>query len=56
MTRAGSVPVSYAALAIAYLLVAAGVVWILRRLAAAPLDGPGDPQDTERPRRQLAGA
>jgi cytochrome d ubiquinol oxidase subunit I len=56
VTRAGSVPVSYAVLALAYVLVAVGLVWILRRLAAAPLDGPGDPQDTERPRPQLAGA
>ena len=48
VTHASSVPVSYGVIVVAYLLVGAGVVWILRRLAAAPLDGPGDPQDTER--------
>lgn len=47
VTHAGSVPVSYGVIVVAYLLVGAGVVWILRRLAAAPLDGPDDPQDTE---------
>ncbi|HWF53514.1 MAG TPA: cytochrome ubiquinol oxidase subunit I [Solirubrobacteraceae bacterium] len=38
VTDARSVPVGYAALAIAYVLVAIGVVWVLRRLSAAPLD------------------
>lgn len=33
VTTAGSVPVSYAVLAAAYLLVFAGAVWVLRRLA-----------------------
>jgi cytochrome d ubiquinol oxidase subunit I len=38
VTAAGGIPISYAALAAIYLLVACGVVWILRRLAAAPMD------------------
>lgn len=37
VTGAGGIPVGYAALAMLYVLVACGVVWILRRLAAAPL-------------------
>ena len=41
VTRAGSVPISYGALAAAYVLVAAGAVWVLVRLAAAPLHEPG---------------
>jgi cytochrome d ubiquinol oxidase subunit I len=40
VTGAGGIPVGYAALWIVYLGVAAGVVWILRRLARAPLDIP----------------
>jgi cytochrome bd ubiquinol oxidase subunit I len=40
VTGAGGIPVGYAALALIYAAVAAGVVWILRRLAASPL-GPG---------------
>jgi hypothetical protein len=32
------VPVGYGALVVVYVGVAAGVVWILRRLAKAPLD------------------
>lgn len=40
VTGAGGVPVGYAALWIVYLLVAVAVVWILRRLARAPLDVP----------------
>lgn len=38
VTRARGVPVGYGLLAAAYLLVAIGVVWVLRRLARAPLD------------------
>ncbi len=41
VTNARSVPVSYGVLAAAYVLVAIGAVWILRRLAAAPLGEPG---------------
>jgi cytochrome d ubiquinol oxidase subunit I len=37
VTGASGIPVGYAVLAIAYLCVAIGVVWILRRLAAMPL-------------------
>jgi cytochrome bd ubiquinol oxidase subunit I len=55
VTRAGSVPFSYGVLATAYVLVAIGVVWILRRLALAPLDGPGDPSDPDAQGRQLMG-
>ncbi|HMJ34439.1 MAG TPA: cytochrome ubiquinol oxidase subunit I [Baekduia sp.] len=40
VTGAGGIPVGYAGLWIVYLGVAAGVVWILRRLARAPLDVP----------------
>jgi cytochrome d ubiquinol oxidase subunit I len=38
VTGAGGVPVGYTGLWIVYLAVGAGVVWILRRLARAPLD------------------
>src|SRR5881296_1574039 len=49
VTAAGGIPVGYATLALVYLGVAAAVVWILRRLAAAPLQHsdavpPGTPQ------------
>jgi len=43
VTRARGVPVGYGVLAAAYVLVAGGVAWVLRRLALAPLDGPEDP-------------
>ena len=56
VTRADSVPVSYAVLAAAYVVVAVGVVWILRRLAAAPLDGVGGRGGGAPPERQLVGA
>jgi cytochrome d ubiquinol oxidase subunit I len=55
VTRARSVPFSYAVLASAYVLVGIAVVWILRRLAAAPLGGPRDPQDPSTQERQLLG-
>ncbi len=38
VTGAGGVPVGYAVLALLYLLVAAGVVWVLRRLAGMPVE------------------
>jgi len=38
VTGAGGIPVGYAALALTYLLVGLGVVWVLRRLARMPLD------------------
>jgi cytochrome bd ubiquinol oxidase subunit I len=44
VTGASGIPVGYVTLWIVYLAVAAGVVWILRRLARAPLDQPSDPQ------------
>jgi cytochrome d ubiquinol oxidase subunit I len=40
VTGAGGIPIGYAGLWIVYLAVGAGVVWILRRLARAPLDEP----------------
>jgi cytochrome bd ubiquinol oxidase subunit I len=42
VTDAGGIPVGYATLWIVYLAVGAGVVWILRRLARAPLSAAGD--------------
>ena len=38
VTGAGGIPIGYGALVVVYALVAVAVVWILRRLAAAPLD------------------
>jgi len=38
VTGAGGIPVGYATLAIVYAALVAGTVWILRRLAAAPLE------------------
>ena len=59
VTSARSVPVSYGVLVAAYLVVGIGVIWILRRLAAAPLDTPPDPEPAPRPSSergpQLAG-
>jgi cytochrome d ubiquinol oxidase subunit I len=40
VTGAGGIPVGYAALWVVYLAVVAAVVWILRRLARAPVDLP----------------
>jgi cytochrome bd ubiquinol oxidase subunit I len=45
VTGAGGIPVGYATLAIVYLAVAGGVVWILCRLARTPLD-PSEPAPT----------
>jgi cytochrome d ubiquinol oxidase subunit I len=42
VTGAGGIPVGYATLALIYLGVAAGVAWILRRLAARPLATPAE--------------
>ncbi len=39
VTGASGIPVGYATLAVVYLGVLAGVVWILRRLARMPMDG-----------------
>jgi cytochrome d ubiquinol oxidase subunit I len=41
VTGASGIPVGYAALVITYIAVAGAVVWILRRLARAPLNLPG---------------
>jgi cytochrome d ubiquinol oxidase subunit I len=49
VTHANGIPVGYGTLAAAYVAVACGVVWILRRLARAPLDGPDDPLGLEGP-------
>jgi cytochrome d ubiquinol oxidase subunit I len=49
VTHANGIPVGYGTLAAAYVAVGCGVVWILRRLARAPLDGPGDPLGLEGP-------
>jgi cytochrome d ubiquinol oxidase subunit I len=49
VTGAGGIPVGYVTLLLVYLGVAAGVVWILRRLAATPLEpkAPPEPAVTE---------
>jgi cytochrome bd ubiquinol oxidase subunit I len=44
VTGAGGIPVGYATLAAAYLALAVGVAWVLRRLARAPLDRADSPQ------------
>jgi cytochrome d ubiquinol oxidase subunit I len=44
VTGADGIPVGYGVLAAVYLGLVAAVWWILRRLARAPLGGPGDPQ------------
>ncbi|MGA9857370.1 MAG: cytochrome ubiquinol oxidase subunit I, partial [Solirubrobacteraceae bacterium] len=41
VTGAGGIPVGYAGLVVTYAAVAAALVWILRRLAGAPLDDTG---------------
>jgi cytochrome d ubiquinol oxidase subunit I len=43
VTGAHGIPVGYAALAASYVVVACGLVWVLRRLARAPLDLPAEP-------------
>jgi cytochrome d ubiquinol oxidase subunit I len=43
VTGAGGLPIGYATLALAYLGVAAAVVWILRRLAGAPMEPASTP-------------
>jgi cytochrome d ubiquinol oxidase subunit I len=44
VTGADGIPVGYAALAASYVVVACGLVWVLRRLARAPLDLPAEPR------------
>lgn len=42
VTGAQGIPVGYGVLAAAYLVVAGGLLWVLRRLAQASLDPPPD--------------
>jgi cytochrome d ubiquinol oxidase subunit I len=44
VTGAQGIPVGYATLAVTYLALACGVVWVLRRLAGAPLELAADRQ------------
>jgi cytochrome bd ubiquinol oxidase subunit I len=50
VTGANGIPVGYGALAASYVVVACGLVWVLRRLARRPLDLPAEP----RPELQVA--
>jgi cytochrome d ubiquinol oxidase subunit I len=43
VTGAKGIPIAYGTLAVVYLGVIAAIFWILRRLAAAPLDAVSDP-------------
>ena len=43
MTGARGIPVGYGTLAASYLAVACGLVWVLRRLARAPLELRSEP-------------
>jgi cytochrome d ubiquinol oxidase subunit I len=43
VTGAGGIPVGYATLVVVYLGLAAGVAWVLLRLARTPLDVPDEP-------------
>ncbi len=43
VTGAGGIPVGYGTLVVVYVGVAVAVIWILRRLASAPLEPPGKP-------------
>jgi len=52
VTGAHGIPVGYGALAASYVVVACGLVWVLRRLARAPLDLPAEPEPP--PSRQVA--
>src|SRR6202044_3387618 len=45
VTGAHGIPVGYGALAAAYLIVACGLAWVLRRLAGKPLDVPAEPSE-----------
>jgi cytochrome d ubiquinol oxidase subunit I len=40
VTGADGIPVGYATLVVVYIGVVAALVWVLRRIAKAPLDGP----------------
>jgi cytochrome d ubiquinol oxidase subunit I len=43
VTGAHGIPIGYGALAAAYLVVACGLAWALRRLARAPFEEPVEP-------------
>jgi cytochrome d ubiquinol oxidase subunit I len=45
VTGASGIPIGYATLALIYACVAVGVVWVLRRLAAAPMPGAAAPPE-----------
>jgi cytochrome bd ubiquinol oxidase subunit I len=47
VTGASGIPVSYAVLAVAYLVLIAGVVWTLRRLSTRPLPDPAAPDSRD---------
>jgi cytochrome bd ubiquinol oxidase subunit I len=49
VTHARGIPIGYGVLAGAYVLVAAGLAWILIRLARAPLGGPDAPLSADGP-------
>lgn len=49
VTHARGIPIGYGVLAAAYVLVGAGVVWILARLARAPLGGADAPLSADDP-------
>jgi cytochrome d ubiquinol oxidase subunit I len=44
VTGAHGIPIGYGVLAATYLVVACGLAWVLRRLAAVPLDIPPEAQ------------
>jgi cytochrome d ubiquinol oxidase subunit I len=48
VTGAHGIPVGYATLAASYVVVGGGLIWVLRRLARAPLDGPAQPPGSRR--------
>jgi cytochrome bd ubiquinol oxidase subunit I len=49
VTGAHGIPVGYGALAASYVVVACGLVWVLRRLARAPLGSFSEPTEPEPP-------
>jgi cytochrome d ubiquinol oxidase subunit I len=48
VTGAHGIPVGYGALAATYVVVACGLVWVLRRLARVPLELPLEPEPPTR--------
>jgi cytochrome d ubiquinol oxidase subunit I len=49
VTGAHGIPVGYGVLAVSYVMVACGLVWVLRRLARAPLELPPRPRSDRQP-------